>query len=588
MTKKNCKINNHYNNNTNINVSTGEKCTIEVSKEFGIFGNNEYFNSNINDKEKLLINKYIDNQSDDKSIYSLCYPDNNSSNNIFYKNCAIDYKNPWITSDLNKNICTLPDNITLPENLKFDIDNTDTIIKPNDVFKYKNTNQLCKEKLHDWFSIPDYHLGNRYTGYMNSSNEYKCLKPCMIGYIPRIDNINENLSDKCVNKNNFNYGKFKGNFNYLPISLIMLFGSSKTSLIKYYKKSLENIKNIIKENDGSITLLDNIYDNMYNNTDTIENIYNEIENDLKYYIKNLLNIDFNYNNIIINYSELEEAKKFLDKYKIEQAYEIAGTFYNFLNDKENKDDKDYKYDDWKKEISNINGLNIDSPKFKNILYILKKCCNITFDGKTKYSKDILYILNYNVNNNDKKLPIIIDTKNDNRRFIMNTETKDNENNKDNNEDKLKSTTSDNSSTNLEIDDEDNIKLNNGIENKNKINYFEYKDKFHKLFKDEYSTYIKKYFLNIIFIPIIIIIAYIIIVIIYYNSDILYILLNFIIIFIASIIIGLYSIITVFIMKGGIWFFTSEGFNMVYVSFKYYFNMMNLYFINQKIASYIYL
>lgn len=146
MSKKICKINNTYNNNTNIDVLSGEICTIDVSKNFGIFGNTEYFNSNVSNKDKGLINKYIDNISDKNAIYSLCNPDYNTSN-IYYKNCVLTTNNPWLSMDKTKTVCSIPEDITIPDIFKYDINDKNTIIKPNDIFKYKKSNELCKEKI---------------------------------------------------------------------------------------------------------------------------------------------------------------------------------------------------------------------------------------------------------------------------------------------------------------------------------------------------------------------------------------------------------------------------------------------------------
>ena len=387
-------------------VKSGEVCTINVAKSLGIFDNTKYFDeTKIPSDDILKIDKHIDNTIDETSPYSLCTMD--GANAIV--NCALNTKNPWKTLRTPANInCSMPLDIELPKEFSYDTDNN--IVKPPPIYRYKPKVGYCQERWYDWFTIPDYHLGNKYVLYNNTLHPrdiFQCFKPCNIGFIPR-DNKNTDVINKCVQKDHFQNGLYKNTFHYLPISLILLLGSTKTSLRKYNRFILDDIKNVVLNND--LILDETVFDNIYNNDTTFDNIYNGKTDDhgIKTVISNsiyeLFKLPFDVENITVpDKNVLEVSKPIITKSKIQQAYNICKNYYDLSTDTK----KIVDFNAWKNELALISSQNVNSVKFKKQLVILKQACNITFNGKSDYSKNyILYNLNKDIDINEVANPPI--------------------------------------------------------------------------------------------------------------------------------------------------------------------------------------
>lgn len=99
--------------------------------------------------------------------------------------------------------------------------------KPND-YMFAGRNQECEEKPEDWYTIPNYHLGNRYTRVGDG-----CYKPCEANMMPvvrtdPVDGEQWNISSgdsniygqKCTYKANYMNGKYEKDANYCPIAVI--------------------------------------------------------------------------------------------------------------------------------------------------------------------------------------------------------------------------------------------------------------------------------------------------------------------------------------------------------------------------------
>lgn len=372
------------------NILSGEICTIDTAKEYGIFGKNVYFNNLVESGEN--IDTLIDNKTSG-SNYSLCSVDKNNA----YQNCVLTTKNPWKTMNKTKEYCMLPLNITLPEELKFN-EKTNLIEKPLKIPKFKSKGDFCQEKWYDWFSIPDYHFGNKYY-LQESSNEYKCFKPCEIGTLPKIVN---GKSDKCIIRDKFEYGYYSSTFYYLPVSLILLLGSTKDTLLKKHEEILTYTRNNF---DNIITDYD-IYTNIINDDKTKNNIYLDIKRDLRKYIEALFYIPFDETNVIPPSNSVQKlSNNILTKDRLKDAYHIAKTYYELSTSKE--PEKLKQYIEWKKQLVDISGFGLNSSKFYKQLLILKKACNVCFDNKNSYSnKVILYTLNNNLEKNEKSYSAI--------------------------------------------------------------------------------------------------------------------------------------------------------------------------------------
>lgn len=374
-----CFVMNDIDDYSTKTISTGEVCTISTAKLYGIFGKNTYFNTNVPYSEQSDINVFIDNSNIKNLNYSLCSVD---SKNYAYENCVLTTKNPWKSIDNTNEYCMLPIDVTLPEKLVYN-NESKKIDKPQDVPLFKSKKDCCQEKWYDWFSIPDYHIGNKI--FLDSSN-VKCYAPCEIGTVPNPDSGN----DKCISKNNFQYGFYSSSFHYLPISLIMLFGSTKDSLLNKHKRIITQTRAVLNKK-GDMTMNFELYNNILTNQVTQDNIYSSIKEDLKQHIRKLLSFPFDQNNIIVPDPDIQTLSSYLmTKENIADAYDIAKNFYDLST----SPDKKIDYDQWKKKLAEISGFSVNDSKFYKQLLILKKACNVTFDGTTSYSKDVvLYVAN---------------------------------------------------------------------------------------------------------------------------------------------------------------------------------------------------
>lgn len=372
-----------------INVSSGEICTIEMAKKYGIFDKTNYFNNSITETNN--INKYIDN-IDTSLDYSLCFIKDTKA----FENCSLTTKNPWksLTTD---NKCSLPLNIKLPEPLKYNENETFKIDKPGEVVRYKNMKDHCQNKWYDWFVVPDYHLGNATSLLTNTSNVCNCYKPCDIGFIPVVDKTDN--TSYCTFKDKYNYGYYKGTFNYTPLALVLLLGSTEDVLMKIYSNNLINIKKVATDVDIDFDL----YNDIQLNNNTQHLIYNSIKIDMRTAITELFKLPFDHENIIVPIRAIKEASSFyLTKENLEVAYDIALKYSNFI--KASTPEELTAFKEWKNKLIDINGFTADSFQINKLLLILKKACNILFDNTTSYSTDeILYVLNKN--STEPKKPI---------------------------------------------------------------------------------------------------------------------------------------------------------------------------------------
>lgn len=436
-----------YNTQT---VYSGEVCTIETAKQYGIFGKNQYFNRLIPKDEKIDV--LIGNK--EGSNHSLC----NMNGEIAYQNCVLTTKNPWKTLDKNQEFCMLPLDVSLPDSLKFN-EQTKMIEKPTKIPKYLAMEKFCQEKWYDWFSIPDYHFGNKYEKINISSNETKCMKPCDIGTLPY--NTGNN-SIKCILRDKFEYGFYASTFNYLPIALIMLLGSTKETLMNKQDSILETTRSRLED----ITTDYDMYAHLISDEKTRNNIYEDIKNDLRYNIKNLFNIPFDETNILPPSSSVQKlSNRLMSKDRIMDAYNIAKNFYDLSNATDTEGMK--AFIEWKKNLADISGFGLNDKKFYKQLLILKKACNVAFDNKSKYSNEfIMYVLNQDLEEGQKPYPPIsfVLTKNDiilsiaennvdDRLDEMNTSNIEDIQNKLINEDKKRT---------LKIQNDDKVELNDSI------------------------------------------------------------------------------------------------------------------------------
>lgn len=368
-------------------IKTGEVCTIETAKTYGIFGKDKYFNNLIHEDEKNDLDILIGN-NEQNSNYSLCTLENDNA----YMNCVLSTKNPWKTLNDSAEYCMLPIDITLPSALAYNNESPSLIDKPSDIAITMSKSEICKERWYDWFSIPDYHLNNKYTEYTNSNNETVCLAPCKSNStVQTLPFTNPTNGEKmCVDRNLFRNGYYKEDFHYLPISIVFLLGSSKETLLEHHQKILSQTRSSLSEKDN-MTMDYDIYNDIMKNAKTKDAIYEDIRKDLKPYIINLLNLPVDETNLLVPSNVIQNVSDgIMTKERILAAYEISERFYYLST----LADYEEQFKEWKQQLADVSGLNVTDPKFYKQLLMLKKASNILFDNKSLYSKNkVFYVIN---------------------------------------------------------------------------------------------------------------------------------------------------------------------------------------------------
>ena len=387
------------NDDSIVKIQPGEVCTIDAAKSYGVFGKDKYFNDLLSTEETSETDVFLRNDEDKKYKYSFC---ENTSDNKVYQNCSISTGNPWKTIDSTKQYCMLPletlDESVLPKGLTI-IEGTKTIQKPAEIPVVQSKKTFCQEKWYDWFTIPDYHHENTYTIETNSSNVAKCYVPCNIGFVPHRTN-----KGNCMRKQDLEYGKYANSFHYLPIPLIILLGSTREDILSIYKQNVIKTRN----NTNDISLDIDVLGDLLNNEKSKIKIFEDIKQDMNYHINQLLSLPFDETNIIPPTDEKQQL--IFDVEKIEIAYKIAKNFHDVLrNNKTNPEN----FQNFKKNLCSINGLQMNENKFFKQLLVLKRACNVVFDNKSKYSSDvILYTLNKNKKENEVKPPLVFEITDD--------------------------------------------------------------------------------------------------------------------------------------------------------------------------------
>lgn len=374
------------------NMQNGELCTYQIAKNYNI-AENQKFNTNIITKlDQEKIDRYIDD--DDKEYeYSLCNKSDDGKD--FYYNCALDKKNIWLTKDTN-NKCKINENIALPPDKLEKIDNILLLKKPDSFTAVKNLsnssndiNILCNERWYDWFTIPDYHNGNKYSKEINGDS-YTCFKPCNFGSIISSDTNNNSAflgenKNKCINRDLIDNGRLTNTLLFTPYAIIFLFGLTKNDLIDLYKYELDNIQSIVDENNKKQDKLhdyeinNNLFKAIKENDTTLEKIVKDLKTKMQTPIKQLVTEPISHLNIIPPYDNLgklnQEPKKYYNNEKyIKKAYEIATKLNKYLSDVSLKSD----FYSWKKQLEEINGFDINSWEFNKVLLLLQSSCMLCF------------------------------------------------------------------------------------------------------------------------------------------------------------------------------------------------------------------
>lgn len=340
--------------NTNI-----DECDKGIAITYNLYDNIEGWNYDKISKDTInLLNS---------DTHSLCVGTN--------PNCKLTEKTNWKKKSAS-GICETVD-ITNKASVSLENGNTyDNNYDQEFVINKESTTSeklVCEERWYDWFTIPDYHYGNKYSLGVDQTGVISSFNYCYQGYI-----LTEN--GKCIKRSKFDYGKVKNFIHYTPYALIFLFGLTKDDIIDLHKKEME--KNKINSNET-------LYDEIYNNKDILNLIYLDIKKVIENSIKRLLNEPLTYVNIVPPYNDFSSENeinynpeiKYQDPIYLEKAYNIAIKIKDFNNDI-------FKLNEYKKQLEEVSGLKQNSVDFSRQYAFLQKACSICFSIPEK--KDKMY------------------------------------------------------------------------------------------------------------------------------------------------------------------------------------------------------
>jgi hypothetical protein len=202
-------------------VSAGEVCSLEMAKVLGINDRlGGYYDRDRPEYAKIkTYNLDIDRQQnrsqlickakDETEAYPLCLLSSNVGAGIGFvpkkgdPNVCITYDCPPGFDSQTKGVCTKPLEDALVSKVS-----------------------RCDERWHDWFMIPNYHLGNKYY----SAEPGKCYAPCSSGNLPnfakdpvdgsKVDFSSTDQLDKCISRADYFGGKYSSGSEYCPIAWI--------------------------------------------------------------------------------------------------------------------------------------------------------------------------------------------------------------------------------------------------------------------------------------------------------------------------------------------------------------------------------
>lgn len=239
-------------------VSPGEVCSIDMAKQYGFFDPVTYYKSGYSDT--MTYNSKID--TPDKKT-KLCKP--TSDNKKALPLCTIKYGIPYQENPKDQKSCIInecPPTFTPNKQDKTKCEKPP--MKNESVSEPVSKMNRCDEKITDWFTIENYHLGNKYQiiSDIDGSNA-KCMKPCTGGRVPGytedpVDGqsaglyANTELS-KCYPKTEYMGGnKYANTGDYCPIAWVHRFGQTRDDIVN---SITSNILDIEKKN-GTNKVLD--------------------------------------------------------------------------------------------------------------------------------------------------------------------------------------------------------------------------------------------------------------------------------------------------------------------------------------------
>lgn len=336
-----------------------DECNKQIAITYNLYDDIEGWNYNKISKDTInLLNS---------DTHSLCVDS--------YPNCKLTEKTNWKKKNSTGSCVTVNIDDKKEVSLQNDEPYDNNYNEPFVINKESTPSQklVCEERWYDWFTIPDYHNGNKYSLGVDQNGNISSFNYCYQGYI-----LTEN--GKCIKRSKFDYGKVKNFIHYTPYALIFLLGLTKEDIIDLHKKEME--KNKINSNEI-------LYDEIYNNKDILNLIYLDIKKVIENSISRLLNEPLTYVNIVPPYNDFSSENeinynpeiKYQDPIYLEKAYNIAKNIKDFNNNI-------FKLNEYKEKLEEVSGLKQNSVDFNRQFAFLQKACSICFSIPEK--KDKMY------------------------------------------------------------------------------------------------------------------------------------------------------------------------------------------------------
>lgn len=202
-------------------VRPGEVCSIETAKELGVFHSTNYYTQALADTRT-----YGDAVANDASRKHLLCTESVESNSAqpLCPLVAPGLQAHTVDGETRCKYPSCPPGFTKKTN--------GDCSKPK-VRNIVNRSSKCQEQWHDWFTVPNYHMGNGY-----ATEATKCYAPCPSFHVPLNGtdpdtgkNRGTTKLDVCVDKIEYLGGKFADESDFCTISWVKRLSSDAESIM---------------------------------------------------------------------------------------------------------------------------------------------------------------------------------------------------------------------------------------------------------------------------------------------------------------------------------------------------------------------
>ena len=216
-----------------VSVSAGEVCSIDIAKRLGIFDADYYF------KPEYDSLKRFDGSTADRARSQRVCTINERTNTAYPLCITSPNSQPGYVTKKERGIPTdTCQTASCPPGFK---DEGDSCKKPTEP-RIIALGERNDERWEDWFTIPNYDLGNTFVRHEN-----KNYKPCKPGFVPnyakdpvdgeKVDWTSKDQPDRCVDKDLYFAGKYGDTSDHCPTAMVKRYGFSRENLITSFKKA---------------------------------------------------------------------------------------------------------------------------------------------------------------------------------------------------------------------------------------------------------------------------------------------------------------------------------------------------------------